>query len=88
MQPIPHFSSRDTTVREDRDSACNKQARSPIPPLVHAHLQVLFSFDVAADDGTRGAGVFIREQSGLFLDVVFVFVSEDTMGDGWSGDGS
>jgi len=35
-----------------------------------------------------GAGVFIREQSGLFLDVVFVFVSEDTMGDGWSGDGS
>jgi hypothetical protein len=54
----------------------SKKQPSPIPPLINTHLQVLFSFDVAADDRTRSTWILVREQSGLFLDVVFVFVSE------------
>ena len=62
-----------------------KKQQSSIPPLINPHLQILFSFNVAADDRTRSARVIIREQSSLFLHIVFVFVSEQTMGHGWGG---
>jgi hypothetical protein len=53
----------------------------PIP----SPLQVFLGLHVPADNGTGCARIIIREVSGLLLDVFFIFISEQTMSDGWCG---
>ena len=42
---------------------------------ISASLQVLLGLHVPADDGTGCAWIVVCEESGLLLDVVFVFVA-------------
>jgi hypothetical protein len=63
--------------RSIKSSQKSDENRLPIPPLINPHLQILLGLHIATDNRPRSARILISEQSGLFLHVIFVFVSEE-----------